>query len=41
MGEALANAREAIECYLEYLVLTRDRIPESDTMGDNLVEVMV
>jgi len=39
--EALANAREAIECYLEYLVLTGEQIPESDTSGENLVEVTV
>jgi len=39
--EALANALEAIECYLEYLVLTDEQIPESDTSGENLVEVTV
>ncbi|MCS5696652.1 type II toxin-antitoxin system HicB family antitoxin [Desulfofundulus thermocisternus] len=39
--EAFANAREAITCYLEYLLLTGQPLPPSDQEGDNLVEVTV
>ncbi|MCL6478758.1 MAG: type II toxin-antitoxin system HicB family antitoxin [Peptococcaceae bacterium] len=39
--EALLNAREAILCYLEYLLITGQPIPESDKSGENLVEVTV
>lgn len=39
--EALANAREAITCYLEYLLLTGQPLPPSDQEGDNLVEVVI
>jgi len=37
--EALENAREAIACYLEYLTITDQPVPESDTEGENMVEV--
>jgi predicted RNase H-like HicB family nuclease len=39
--EALSNIREAILCYLEYLLITEQPIPESDKAGKNLVEVTV
>ncbi|AKX95685.1 HicB family protein [Moorella thermoacetica] len=39
--EALENAREAIACYLEYLIITGQPVPESDTEGENMVEVII
>ncbi|WP_152946534.1 type II toxin-antitoxin system HicB family antitoxin [Desulfofundulus thermobenzoicus] len=39
--EALANAREAIACFLEYLIITGQPVPPDDEKGDNLVEVTV
>ncbi|BCV20424.1 type II toxin-antitoxin system HicB family antitoxin [Moorella sp. Hama-1] len=39
--EALENAREAIACYLEYLIITGQPVPESDTEGENMVEVTI
>ncbi|MCL6478743.1 MAG: type II toxin-antitoxin system HicB family antitoxin [Peptococcaceae bacterium] len=39
--EAINNAREAILCYLEYLIITGEPLPESDSTGDIMVEVTV
>lgn len=39
--EALENAREAIACYLEYLIITGQPVPPSDTKGKNMVEVTI
>lgn len=39
--EALENTREAIACYLEYLIITGQPVPESDNEGEDMVEVTV